>query len=138
MVGLALNRAPGVTRDDGLQVFAPELRSFGIVGPDFVHLSRTSGAAAGPLATVSRGFWGPGDSEVVEAIRRKEELLPAYAAAIPLLEEHWLLLVAGDGYEQATDSVMSEWTRVPTGFTRVYLMDLRTGALQRVDADQAK
>jgi hypothetical protein len=71
---------------------------------------------------------------VLEAIRRKESLLPAYIEADPSLKEHWLLLVTGDGYVQATDSVMTQWTKVATRFDRVYLMDLRTGALQRVDA----
>ncbi|HSD22378.1 MAG TPA: hypothetical protein VLC54_20180 [Anaeromyxobacter sp.] len=119
-------------RGDKLQIYARELRPLGIVGPDFVHLSRTSGALQGPLATVSRGFWGPGESSVLEAIRRKEQRLPDYAAD-PTLAEVWLLLVTGDTWQQATDSVLTEWTRVPTSFGRVYLMDLRTGALQRMD-----
>jgi hypothetical protein len=97
-----------------------------------VFLSRTSGAAAGPLATVSRGFWGPGNSTVLEAIRRKEELLTGYVANTAAGEQ-WLLLVTGEGYEQASDSVLTESTRVPTSFARVYLMDLRTRALQRMD-----
>jgi len=133
VAGLALERAPGVTREEELQLFPSELHPLGIVGPDFVHLSRTTGALEGPLATVSRGFWGPGDSALLEAIREKEELLPAYVGNTGA-EEQWLLLVTGQGYEQATDSVLTEWTREPTAFDQVYLLDLRTGTLQRVDA----
>ncbi len=133
VVGLALERAPRVRRGVALQIYARELQLLGIVGPEFVHLSRTSGALQGALATVSRGFWGPGESSVLEAIRRKEQRLPDYVAD-PTLAEVWLLLVTGEAWQQATDSVLTKWTREATAFQRVYLMDLRTGELQRVDA----
>lgn len=133
---LAMERAQGVTRAKELRLLSRDLRPLGIVGPDVVYLSRTSGAWEGPLATVQPSFWGPGDSGVVEAIGRKEKLLPAYAAADPSLEEHWLLLVTGEGYEQATDPILTEGARVATQFARVYLMDVRAGVLQRVDDRQ--
>lgn len=136
VAAFALERAPAVSRGDELQVFARQLYPLGIVGPEFVYISRTSGALEGPLATVSRGFWGPGDSAVVEAIRAKEKLLPTYAAD-PTLSEVWLLLVTGEGYQQATDSVLTKDLRVPTRFPRVYLMDLRPDELHRVDDHQA-
>jgi hypothetical protein len=117
---LAVERSPTVSREQPLELLASELFPLGIVGPEFVHISRTSGAALGPLATVSRGFWGPGGSAVVSAVRRKEELLPAYVANSSASEQ-WLLLVTGESYEQATDSVVTQWTRecrpTSTGFT---------------------
>lgn len=132
LADLAHERAPAVTRERPLQFLARELVPLGIRGPTFVHLSRTTGAAVGPIISVGRGIWGPGEDGVVEAIRAKEDLLPDYRAASGL-EEQWLLLVTGDTYAQATDSALTEWIRERTLFARVYLMDLRTGALQRVD-----
>jgi hypothetical protein len=132
---LALERAPTVTRSSPIQVPRRELLEQRIRGVHFLHLSRTSGAWPGPLATVTPGGWGPGDSTMIEAIRKKEERLATYVADTGIPEQ-WLLLVTGEGYVQPTDSVMVEWTRVATTFARVYLLDVRTGELLRVDAEE--
>jgi hypothetical protein len=131
----AAERAMAIPPEGTLELSAAQLAVHGIIGPRFVSLSRVAGSGGGH-AFVSRGFWGPGDSAIEAAVRRKEELLPAYAALNPCLEEFWLLLVTGDRWEQATDSALAEWTSISTGFARVYLLDLRSGTLRRVD-DQA-
>ncbi len=128
---LVAERAPTVTTEETLEVLGPELANVGIVGPSAVYVSRIAGFN-GPLAFVQPSAWGPVDSSVRRAIREKEKRLDAYVANPPLAEL-WLLLVTGETWQQATDSVLTQWTRVPTKFHRVYLMDLRTGALQRVD-----
>ena len=74
---------------------------------------------------------------MIEAVRGKEQLLRAYAGDASL-EEIWLLLVTGDAWQQATDSELTEQTRVETAFDRVYLMDLRTADVQRVDDHPAR
>jgi hypothetical protein len=42
------------------------------------------------------------------------------------------------GQAQATDSVMTEWLQLASAFDAVYLMDLRTGQLQRLDEHEDK
>lgn len=134
---IALPHAATATREHPFELRLHELRPLGVAGVESLFVRRTRGALAGPLATVSRIVLGPVDAAVVEAIRDKEERLPAYVSNTGA-EEQWLLLVTGEGYEQSTDSVLTQWTRVPTRFARVYLMDLRkTGTLQRVDAGAA-
>jgi hypothetical protein len=133
---IALPHAATVTREHPFEIRPHEIRPFGVAGVESLSVHRTRGALAGPLATVSRGFWGPVESSVLEAIREKEERLPVYVANTGV-EEQWLLLVTGEGYVQATDSVLTRELREPTAFAHVYLMDLRTGALQRVDDHQA-
>jgi len=129
--------AASVTVDAPLQVSAPELAGKGIVELDFLRFERRRAFDAGPLACVSRGSWGPVDAAVIEAVRGKEQLLRAYAGDASL-EEIWLLLVTGDAWQQATDSELTEQTRVETAFDRVYLMDLRTADVQRVDDHPAR
>ncbi|MFL5310304.1 MAG: hypothetical protein ACJ79H_07630 [Myxococcales bacterium] len=124
--------AASVTFDAPLQISAPELARKGIVELDFLRFERRRAFDAGPLAYVSRGFWGPVDAALVEAVRGKEQLLAAYVGDASL-QEIWLLLVTGDAWQQATDSAFTRQTRVETAFHRVYLMDVRTGEVQRVD-----
>jgi hypothetical protein len=65
-------------------------------------------------------------------VRKKERHLAKYKAA-KALAECWLPLVTGESWTQATDSALTEWLRLPSEFEAVWLMDTRTGQLQRVD-----
>jgi hypothetical protein len=85
-----------------------------------------------PDTFVSPFFWGPGESSARAAVQAKERRLADYKAA-KVLDEVWLLLVTGESWVQATDSVMTEWLQLSSTFDAVYLMDTRTGQLQRLD-----
>jgi hypothetical protein len=49
------------------------------------------------------------------------------------IDEVWLLLVTGESWVQATDSVMMERLQFASTFDAVYLMDTRTGQIKRLD-----
>jgi hypothetical protein len=106
--------------------------------PDLLHVTvvRHEHLRGGPRADVSPAFWGPVESSVVAAVQDKERRLARYKAA-GALDACWLLLVTGDSWAQATDSALTESLQIASAFDAVYLMDLRTGQLQRVDAYEA-
>jgi hypothetical protein len=134
VAAFAARRAPQVVVDEDLQVRARDLLREGVEGVDVVSIARHDHSLEdGPWAFVSNGHWGPGDSTALAAVRRKEQRLHAYAGD-PSLSEIWLLLVTGDHWTQSTDSALTRWTKVESGFARVYLLDLRIGELQRLDA----
>ena len=125
--------APHVTLEMRIEAGGRHLFREGVVGPTMLTVQRHAPPLwGGPQAFVSPGFWGPGDSSVFRAVRQKEQHLPTYASNSSLTEV-WLLLVTGDTWTQATDSVLTEWTEVHSRFDRLYLLDLRTGELQRLD-----
>lgn len=123
----AANVGPGTPLDYNI----PELGRHGFPGLQALILSRVR-VAGGPHVTVTPGYWGPVESSVIAAVRKKEQRLPTYKAT-RALDEWWLLLVTGESWVQATDSALTEWLRVESSFDAVWLMDTLTGQLQRVD-----
>ena len=63
-------------------------------------------------------------------MRAKEQKLVSYRAR---LAEVWLLLVTGETWTQAVDLLLLPGFHINSGFDRVYLFDVRTGAVQRLD-----
>ncbi len=120
-----------VTSDARLDFNIPELERLGFPGLRTLILSRVR-IPGGPHVTVTPGYWGPVESSVVAAIEKKEQRLPAYKEK-KTLAECWLLLVTGESWTQATDSALTEWLRIDSDFDAVFLMDTRTGQVQRLD-----
>ncbi len=130
-------RAAEVSVDSPARVPAADVAPPGALGADLVLVSRHPRLQDGPYAIVSPAFWGPVDSTLVTAVEEKQKLLPTYRAQ-QRLDKVWLLLVTGETWVQATDSVLTEHTRIGSQFDRLYLLDLQAGTLQRLDerADQ--
>lgn len=123
--------APALTATATIRVPAADVAPQGVLGADPV-VARHPRLRGGPFAFVSWGFWGPVDASVVVAVEEKEVLLPTYRTE-QRLDEVWLLLVTGETWVQATDSVLTEHTLVQSQFDRVYVLDVRAGAMQRLD-----
>lgn len=129
---LAAKCGPHVAIGQPIEMTGHHLLREGVVGPSLLLIARRERPLPeGFRAFTMPGFWGPGDSTVREAVRDKEKRLASYAESA--VAEVWLLLVTGERWTQATDSAMTEWTQVTSEYDRVYLLDLRTGAVQRLD-----
>jgi hypothetical protein len=100
------------------------------VGPATVRIHRIRNLTEGPFGSVQPFWWADGKQMVRPAVRAKEQKLNAYRGQ---LGEVWLLLVTGDTWTQTVDSVLLDGFQLSSSFDRVYLFDLRTGELKRLD-----
>jgi len=127
--GQAVNVGPGAT----LEFCIPELESQGFPILRALSVSRVMDLRGGPHVAVSPGFWGRSSQSVLLAIRKKERQLAKYKRT-KALDASWLLLVTGELWTQVTDSATAnEWPRFRSSFDAVFLMDTRSGELQRLD-----
>jgi hypothetical protein len=131
---LAFDQASALSVGAGADLNAPALAGHGFKDILCVNIKRfqEGDLCAGPHVFVTPGICGPGRSSARAAVQAKERRLAAYKGA-KNLKEVWLLLVTGESWVQATNSVMTEYLKVATTFDAVYLMDTRTGSIQRLD-----
>jgi hypothetical protein len=100
------------------------------VGPATVRIHRIRNLTEGPFGIVQPFWWADGKEMVRAAVRAKEQKLDAYREQ---LGEVWLLLVTGETWTQTADSVLLDGFQLSSSFDRVYLLDLRTGEVKRLD-----
>jgi hypothetical protein len=100
------------------------------VGPAAVRIHRIRNLTEGPFAAVQPFWWADGKEMVRAAVRAKEQKLGGYREK---LGEVWLLLVTGETWTQTADSVLLDGFQLSSSFSRVYLLDLRTGEVKRLD-----
>jgi hypothetical protein len=100
------------------------------VGPATVRIHRIRNLIEGPFGIVQPFWWADGKEMVRAAVRAKEQKLNAYRGQ---LGEVWLLLVTGETWTQTVDSVLLDGFQLSSSFKRVYLFDLRTGEVKRLD-----
>jgi len=131
---LAFEQASALSVGEEVVVNAPALAQHGFADLLCLTITRFQpGDPRGvPAVFVTPAFSGPGESSARASIRAKERRLPAYKVA-KALHEVWLLLVTGESWIQATNSVRTEHLQLASKFDAVYLMDVRTGHLQRLD-----
>lgn len=114
--------AADVARTPGpeLVIEGDALSASGIAGPSRLAFRRSDRAAVWMRGT----FQGDGAHRVIEAVRRKEAKLSAYARD-PSLSQFWLLLVTGESITQTVASLLIEDLRIESRFDRVYVLDAR-------------
>lgn len=96
-------------------------------------LSQRTVSDGSPQVIMNPAFSGPGTASARDAVRSKERHVQAYREKWQL-DEIWLLLVTGASWLQATNSLMTQWLQLSSKFDAVYLLDVRSNALQRLDA----
>ena len=100
------------------------------VGPAIVRIHRIRNLTEGPFGVVQPFWWADGKEMVRTAVHAKEQKLDAYREQ---LGEVWLLLVTGETWTQTADSVLLDGFQLSSSFDLVYLLDLRTGEVKRLD-----
>ena len=118
IVDLASAAGPRLARAPEVAIEADELEAAGIEGPNRI-------AIRGSDRPSVRTHAGPVDGEdaqrVLEAVRRKESKLSAYAEDARI-SQLWLLLVTGE-------SLRIETLRIESRFDRVYVLEARARRL---------
>jgi len=110
-----------VQRESEVAVDGEQLSAWRIEGPSRIAFC----AAESASARTQRGpIEGEGARRVLEAVRRKEAKLPAYARDARI-SQLWLLLVTGESLTQTVASLSIEDLRVESRFDRVYVLDAR-------------
>jgi hypothetical protein len=134
IAGLIHSRHTSLVLDTPITIHGPELKQCGF--PDLLHVttthSRGSLPQCGPIVSVSPSYSFSSNLTVTEAIRRKEPKIPSYKAARSL-DEVWLILVTGDGWDQAATPLGVTKSPLYSQFDAVYILDLRNDEVLRLD-----